>query len=45
LGRSLALIDVVRRTTFAYMMSRMAPGIVGGIASGLVEGLYAILRR
>jgi CubicO group peptidase (beta-lactamase class C family) len=44
-GGSLALIDVDRRMTFAYVMNKMAPGIVGGIASGLVEGLYGIVAR
>jgi hypothetical protein len=44
-GGSLALIDVDRRMTFAYVMNKMTPGIVGGIASGLVEGLYGIVTR
>jgi hypothetical protein len=44
-GGSLALIDVDRRMTFAYVMNKMAPGIVGGIASRLVEELYGIVTR
>lgn len=43
-GGSLALIDVDRRMTFAYVMSRMAPGIVGSIAAALVKRLYEIVR-
>ena len=29
-GGSMVLVDVDRRMTFAYMMNKMAPGIVGG---------------
>jgi hypothetical protein len=45
LGGSLALIDVDRRMTFAYVMNKIAPGIVGAIVTALVERLYDIIRR
>jgi CubicO group peptidase (beta-lactamase class C family) len=44
-GGSLALNDADRRMTFAYVMNKMAPGIVGSIASALVERLYDVVHR
>jgi CubicO group peptidase (beta-lactamase class C family) len=44
-GGSLALNDTDRRMTVAYVMNKMAPGIVGAIVSGLVERLYDIVNR
>jgi CubicO group peptidase (beta-lactamase class C family) len=44
-GGSLVLIDVVRRLTFAYVMNKMTPCLVGPTASALVERLYEIVRR
>ncbi len=41
-GGSLVLVDVQRRICLAYMMNRMAPGVVGGPnAAVLVQALYA----
>ena len=41
-GGSLVLVDVERRLCLAYMMNRMAPGVVGGPnAAVLVQALYA----
>lgn len=41
-GGSLVLVDVERRLCLAYMMNRMAPGVVGGPnAAALVQALYA----
>ncbi len=43
-GGSLVVVDVDRRMTVAYMMNRMAPGLVGGPnCAELVGALYAIL--
>ena len=33
-GGSMVIIDVDRRMTFAYVMNKMAPGMVGPIACG-----------
>jgi CubicO group peptidase (beta-lactamase class C family) len=41
-GGSLAMIDVDRRMTFAYVMNKMAPG---SIAWALVERVYDIVKR
>jgi CubicO group peptidase (beta-lactamase class C family) len=42
-GGSLVIADVDRRMTFAYVMNKMALGIVGPIASALVERVYDIV--
>jgi CubicO group peptidase (beta-lactamase class C family) len=42
-GGSLVLIDVDRRLTFAYVMNKMVPCLVGPTASALVERLYEIV--
>lgn len=42
-GGSLVIADADRLLTFAYVMNKMAPGIVGAIAAGLVRRLYAIV--
>jgi CubicO group peptidase (beta-lactamase class C family) len=42
-GGSLVIADVDRRMTFAYVMNKMAPGIVGAVAAALVERLYDIV--
>jgi hypothetical protein len=39
-GGSLVVNDADRRMTFAYVMNKMAPGVVGEIASDLVQRLY-----
>ncbi|MFT7772179.1 serine hydrolase domain-containing protein [Roseateles sp.] len=42
-GGSLVVVDTERRMCMAYMMNRMAPGIVGGPnAAALVTALYAV---
>lgn len=44
-GGSLVLVDVQRRLCLAYMMNRMAPGVVGGPnAAVLVQALYVCCR-
>jgi hypothetical protein len=35
--------DVERRLTFAYVMNKMVPAVVGPVAAALVERLYDIL--
>jgi CubicO group peptidase (beta-lactamase class C family) len=43
-GGSMVLVDVDRRMTFAYMMNKMAPGIVGGAnVAALATCLYQIV--
>ncbi|HEV3313085.1 MAG TPA: serine hydrolase domain-containing protein [Chloroflexota bacterium] len=44
-GGSLVMIDVDRRMTFAYVMNKMAPGMVGPIAWVLFERAYDIVNR
>jgi CubicO group peptidase (beta-lactamase class C family) len=44
-GGSLVIADADRRMTFAYVMNKMAPGVVGPIAAALVERLYDIVNR
>ena len=39
------LIDVDRRMTFAYVMNKMASGVVGSIAAALVRRLYDIVNH
>ena len=41
-GGSMVLIDVDRRMTFAYVMNKMAPGV---IAWALAERVYDIVKR
>src|SRR5262249_53674276 len=43
-GGSCVIIDVDRRITFAYVMNKMAPGVVGAIAWALAERLYEIVK-
>jgi CubicO group peptidase (beta-lactamase class C family) len=43
-GGSLVMIDVDRRTTFAYVMNKMARGMVGPIAWALFERLCDIVK-
>jgi CubicO group peptidase (beta-lactamase class C family) len=43
-GGSMVLVDVDRRITFAYMMNKMAPGIVGGPnVAALATSFYEIV--
>jgi CubicO group peptidase (beta-lactamase class C family) len=44
-GGSLVLIDADRRLTFAYVMNKMVPCLVGPTAAALVERLYDIVDR
>jgi CubicO group peptidase (beta-lactamase class C family) len=44
-GGSLVIADVDRRMTFAYVMNKMVPSLVGPIASALVERVYDIVQR
>jgi CubicO group peptidase (beta-lactamase class C family) len=44
-GGSLVMIDVDRRMTFAYVMNKMAPGVVGPIAWALFERVCGIVNR
>ena len=45
-GGSIVIIDTECRLCLAYMMNRMAPGIIGGPnAAALVTGLYDIVGR
>ena len=44
-GGSLMIADVDRRLTFAYVMNKMRPNLVGPVAEALVERLYAILNH
>jgi len=39
------IADVDRRLTFAYVMNKMAPCLVGPIAAVLIERLYDIVDR
>jgi CubicO group peptidase (beta-lactamase class C family) len=43
-GGSLVIADVDRRMTFAYVMNKMRPSVVGPIAAALVERLYDIVK-
>lgn len=42
-GGSQVIIDVDRRMTFAYVMNKMRPAIVGPIAEALVRRLYEVV--
>ncbi len=44
-GGSLVIADADRHMTFAYVMNKMAPGVVGSIAAALVERVYDIVNR
>jgi CubicO group peptidase (beta-lactamase class C family) len=45
-GGSIVIVDADRRLCFAYMMNRMAPGIIGGPnAAALTKALYDIVGR
>ncbi len=44
-GGSLVIADVDRHMTFAYVMNKMAPGVVSSITAALVERLYDIVNR
>ena len=44
-GGSLVIADVDRRLTFAYVMNKMRPGVVGPIAAALVKRLYEIVNH
>jgi CubicO group peptidase (beta-lactamase class C family) len=45
-GGSIVIVDADRRLCFAYMMNRMAPGIIGGPnAAALSDALYEIVGR
>ncbi len=44
-GGSLVIADADRRLTVAYVMNKMAPGVVGSIAAALVERVYDIVNR
>jgi CubicO group peptidase (beta-lactamase class C family) len=43
-GGSLVIADVDRRLTFAYVMNKMVPAVVGLNAAALVERLYEIVK-
>jgi CubicO group peptidase (beta-lactamase class C family) len=45
LGGSIALVDADRRMTFAYVMNKLEPGMVGATSSELVERVYDIVNR
>ena len=42
-GGSLVIVDIDRRLTFAYVMNKMAPNLVGPTAEALVRRLYDII--
>ena len=43
-GGSMVIVDTERRMTIAYMMNKMAPGLVGGpISAALVEQVYRLV--
>jgi CubicO group peptidase (beta-lactamase class C family) len=44
-GGSLVIADADRRLTFAYVMNKMTPHVVGPVAEALVKRLYDIVRR
>ena len=44
-GGSLVIADADRRMTVAYVMNKMAPGVVGSIVAALVERVYDIVNR
>jgi len=44
-GGSLVIADVEPSMTFAYVMNKMRPNVVGPIAEALVERLYALMNR
>jgi CubicO group peptidase (beta-lactamase class C family) len=44
-GGSMVLVDADRRMTFAFVMNRMGPGIVGPTAAALLERVYDIVDR
>jgi hypothetical protein len=44
-GGSLVIVDADRRLTLAYVMNKMAPGVVAPIAGALVEQVYDIVTR
>jgi CubicO group peptidase (beta-lactamase class C family) len=44
-GGSMVIADADRRMTVAYIMNKMAPGVVGSIAAALVERVYDIVNR
>jgi CubicO group peptidase (beta-lactamase class C family) len=44
-GGSLVIADVDRRMTFAYVMNKMVPSVVGPVAEALVKRLYDIVKR
>jgi CubicO group peptidase (beta-lactamase class C family) len=43
-GGSLVINDVDRRLTFAYVMNKMVPAVVGPVATALVERLYDLVH-
>jgi CubicO group peptidase (beta-lactamase class C family) len=43
-GGSLVIADVDRRMTFAYVMNKMTPHVVGPVAEALVKRLYNIVN-
>jgi CubicO group peptidase (beta-lactamase class C family) len=44
-GGSLVIADVDRRMTFAYVMNKMVPSVVGPVAEILVKRLYDLVKR
>jgi hypothetical protein len=44
-GGSLVIADAGRRMTFAYVMNKMVPSVVGPVAEALVKRLYDIVDR
>ncbi len=45
-GGSMVIVDTERRMTIAYMMNKMAPGLVGGpICAALVDKVYRLLHK
>jgi CubicO group peptidase (beta-lactamase class C family) len=44
-GGSLVIADADRRMTFAYVMNKMVPRVVGPVAEVLVQRLYDLVKR
>ena len=42
-GGSLVIVDADRRMTFAFVMNKMVPSLIGPTAEALVKQLYGIV--